>query len=321
MTTSASALQRGTSSGQPYTCSPYSSPYSSPYAALPLPASYGPPYRSPYTPPTFLGGGPPPSSMTHSSKRSQPSSEVHRSTSAGRKRKLQSRHQSAGRQQSIPDIFTCQQKATSAKDDSSLSPANKRRKQDPSASTSPQPQTPPRTMATAEMYSFPQKRSPQSTTCIDLTNSPDPSPKARTSNGFHVGKGPSGPRVGAKKLIVKNLKAPSKANPTDYLEQVWLKLDKALDLVFKEGKVTFPLEELYRGVENVCRQGHASTIHTRLKARCTRHVTRMLKTPLVEKAGEQNVDVLRAVLGAWARWKTQMVGSSNSGLPFQELKG
>ncbi|KAF2238834.1 Cullin-domain-containing protein [Viridothelium virens] len=245
--------------------------------------------------------------MTHSSKRSQPSSEVHRSTSAGRKRKLQSRHQPTGRQQSIPDVFTCQQKATSVKDDSSLSPNSKRRKQDSSAPTPPKPQTPPRTMATAEMYSFPQKRSPQSTTCIDLTGSPDPSPKARTSNGFHVGKGPSGSRVGAKKLIVKNLKAPSKTNPTEYLEQIWSKLDKALDLIFAEGKVTFPLEELYRGVENVCRQGHASTIHTRLKARCTRNVTRVLKTPLVEKAGEQNVDVLRAVLGAWARWKTQMV--------------
>lgn len=163
------------------------------------------------------------------------------------------------------------------------------------------------TMATAEMYNFPQKKSPQTAKYIDLTASPDGTPKPRRSNGFHASKGSAGGHGGAKKLIVKNLRSPSKANPTDYLEQVWSKLDAALDLIFNEGKVTFPLEELYRGVENVCRQGHASTIHIRLKARCKKNITETLKALLVEKAREKNVDVLRAVLAAWVSWKTQMV--------------
>ena len=75
--------------------------------------------------------------------------------------------------------------------------------------------------------------------------------------------------------------------------------------------MTFPLEELYRGVENVCRQGHASIIHTRLKVKCKENVGRTLKIPILEKASEKNVDVLRAVLAAWTRWKTQMVRQNN----------
>ncbi|KAI9687768.1 MAG: hypothetical protein M1822_001848 [Bathelium mastoideum] len=249
--------------------------------------------------------------MPHSSKRSQPPSESDRSTSNRKKRKLQ---QAAGhtstnisRQQSIPDSFTSQQKASSFKDDADRHPIGKKPRPDLSPSTPPKTQTPSKTMATADMYHFPQKRASQGAACVDLTASPDSSPKPRRPNGFHVSKGPSSSHSGAKKLTVKNLRSPSKASPTDYLEQVWTKLDAALDLTFREGKVTFPLEELYRGVENVCRQGFAHTLHSRLKVKCKANVAETLKAPIHGGIGEKNVDVLRAVIAAWVQWKTQMI--------------
>ena len=266
----------------------------------------------PTFPPSFFGGGLPSSSMPHTSKRSQPPSEFHRSASTARKRKLHAREHSAAegssplaRQQSISDIFSSQQKASSLKEDPGSYPTSKKHKT--TSSSSNPAETPLRTMATTEMYHFPQKKSPHDAACIDLTSSPESSPKARRADGFHISKGPSGSLTTAKKLTVKNLRSPSNANPTDYLEQIWAKLAAALDRIFNEGKVTFPLEELYRGVENVCRQGYASTIHTRLKARCKKNVIETLKAPLAGKAAEKNVDVLRAVLAAWTRWRTQMV--------------
>src|SRR5258708_4378141 len=73
------------------------------------------------------------------------------------------------------------------------------------------------------------------------------------------------PHMGAKKLAVKNFRTQAKADPQLYLNQVWEKLDAALTVVFKNEKITFSLEELYRGVENLCRQGHAEEVCLRLQ--------------------------------------------------------
>ena len=275
-------------------------------------------YTSPYAPPDFFAGVLQPSSMPHSSKQSQPPSGIHRSSFAGRKRKRHTRQppatqssSSLARQQSIPDVFSSQRKTSSLKDNSELSSSSKRRKQDSSPST-PRSQAPPKRLAAAEMYNLPQKISPQGAKYVDLTTSPEGSPSPRRTNGFQVSKGPAGSHATTGKLVVKNLGSPFETNPDDYLEQVWSKLDAALDLIFSEGKVTFPSEQLHRGVENVCRQGHpsASVIHIRLKVRCKKNITDFLKAPLVEKTSEKDADVLRAVIAAWTRWKTQMVRSS-----------
>lgn len=117
--------------------------------------------------------------------------------------------------------------------------------------------------------------------------------------------------MGAKKLAVKNFRTQAKADPQLYLNQVWEKLDAALTVVFKNEKITFSLEELYRGVENLCRQGHAEEVCLRLQKKSEVYVSEDLKQPLLERLSSKNVDVLRAVLAAWGIWNDQLVSFYN----------
>lgn len=116
------------------------------------------------------------------------------------------------------------------------------------------------------------------------------------------------PHTGAKKLVVKNLKANPNWDSKAYLEKIWGQLDDALARIFKSERNGFSKEELYRGVENVCRQGAASTLFSRLDKRCTEHVERDIRDKLVAEAGStNNVAVLKAVLAEWAKWSEQMI--------------
>jgi cullin-4 len=90
------------------------------------------------------------------------------------------------------------------------------------------------------------------------------------------------------------------------LEQVWSQLEAALALIFKERQNNASKEDLYRGVENVCRQGGASTIFTRLDGLCRTHVEFVILPTLLEQAGTDNIALLRAVLQQWTRWAQQM---------------
>lgn len=159
------------------------------------------------------------------------------------------------------------------------------------------------------MYTF-SSRSPMANGngVIDLTDgTPPSSPQARRVNGATKNRSGINPHVGAKKLVVKNLKTNTQWDSKAYLEKIWGQLDEALASIFKDGQDGFSKEDLYRGVENVCRQGGASTLFSRLENRCRTHVERDMLGPLLEKAGSDNVSVLKAVLGEWARWKDQMV--------------
>ena len=143
---------------------------------------------------------------------------------------------------------------------------------------------------------------------IDLTNgTPPTSPQAKRMNGAMKGRSGINPNTGAKKLVVKNLKANTNWDSKAYLEKIWGQLDAALAVIFKDGPDGFSKEDLYRCVENVCRQGGASTLFSRLEQRCRLHVERDMSEPLCEKASNDSVTVLRAVLKEWARWKEQMV--------------
>ena len=115
------------------------------------------------------------------------------------------------------------------------------------------------------------------------------------------------PPGGAKKLVVKNLKTNTNWDSKAYLEKIWGQLDAALAVIFKDGQITFSKEDLYRGVENVCRQGGASTLFSRLEQRCRTHIEQDMRQPLLEKADDDSVAILKAVLVEWARWKEQMV--------------
>ena len=114
------------------------------------------------------------------------------------------------------------------------------------------------------------------------------------------------PHTGAKKLVVKNLKTSTTWDSKAYLEKIWGQVDAALSLILKDSHDGYSKEDLYRGVENVCRQGGASTLFTRLDKRCTLHIQQEVRDRLLERASEDNVTVLKAVLTAWTRWKEQM---------------
>jgi cullin-4 len=161
------------------------------------------------------------------------------------------------------------------------------------------------------MYSFPSRShnanvAPSSV--VDLTNeSPNSSPIRRFNNGVRpAGRAGLGAHGGAKKLVVKNLKTNTSWDSKAYLEQVWSQLEEALSLIFKERHNTASKEDLYRGVENVCRQGGASTIFTRLDGLCRAHMELVILPTLLEQAYTDNVVLLRAVLQQWTRWAQQM---------------
>lgn len=139
--------------------------------------------------------------------------------------------------------------------------------------------------------------------------SPPASPhRQKTMHGALPGRsGGINPHVGAKKLVVKNLKPSSTWDSKAYVEKIWSQLDAALVNIFNDRHDGFSREDLYRGVENVCRQGGASTLFSRLQARCRTHVEKDLRDPLLQNVASDNVAVLRAVLGQWIRWKAQMV--------------
>lgn len=120
----------------------------------------------------------------------------------------------------------------------------------------------------------------------------------RKTKGFN-------PRTGAKKLVVKSIKAQSQWDSKAYLEKVWKQLDAALDIILGNTGERFSKEDLYKGVENVCRQGGASTLYSRLDSRCRAHVQAAVHQPLV-RLNDSNIAILEKVISAWAAWKEQM---------------
>jgi cullin-4 len=215
-------------------------------------------------------------------------------------------------EKTIKDLFTTQSKPHAASA-VPLSPTKKRtrRGSSPIASRT-EATTSPASMSTADMYHFPSKRAdiPGSADVVDISSSPDNSParlNAQRSNGMRKVAPNMHANAGPKRLLVKNFKPTRKVDPKVFLDQTWQKIEKALDTIFAQGTIDFSLEELYRGVENVCRQGMARDVQDRLVAKCKLYVGGPLKARVKESLGRGNVETLRATLMAWATWNEQVV--------------
>ncbi|KAI9851518.1 MAG: hypothetical protein M1838_003472 [Thelocarpon superellum] len=117
------------------------------------------------------------------------------------------------------------------------------------------------------------------------------------------------PRAGAKRLVIKNLRTTPRISADDYFAKVWVQLDEALTAIFQGDKVPHSLEELYRAVENVCRQNGAPALCARMRARCDDHVEHAIRDPLLEKAssGRSHVEMLQLVHTAWLTWNAQLL--------------
>jgi cullin 4 len=152
---------------------------------------------------------------------------------------------------------------------------------------------------------------------IDLTSSP-PSTAGCVENGKPkqapaTRPPPFQPHAGKpRKLQVKNLKKPTKSDPDQYFNQTWTLLDAALTAIFNGQKISHSLEELYRGVENICRAEKAGRLFEKLKERCQTYVDQQLRGEIMEQAGRDNETFVGAVVGAWKKWSSQLASLQTS---------
>ncbi|TKX26104.1 cullin-like protein 2 [Elsinoe australis] len=220
-----------------------------------------------------------------------------------RKRKRGHIHDSPGsdysnasaKQQSIQDLFSTRGKSVpgSPPEAGKLSPSKRARLVSPLAE--PGAIRPPN-----QMYSFTNKHT--NGDVVDLTASP-PRNGVRKLNGVRTG---INPHQGAKKLVVKNLKPQSNWNPEKYFEDTWARLDDALTKVFEGAHKSLSMEDLYRCVENLCRQGKASSVNSRLNERCVKHLKGTVLPSLKSRSSQDEVSTLQAVLSAWSTWTSQV---------------
>ncbi|TIA65421.1 Cullin-domain-containing protein [Aureobasidium pullulans] len=191
---------------------------------------------------------------------------------------------SLDRQQSIQNLFADQASAAASPSTAiDSSPNRKKVKNQPFNMQS-------------DMYSFSSK--------VIGGNLPAATSTARRTPG-RLNKGFT-PKAGTTKLVVKTLKPQPAWDGNKYFEDTWAQLDRALNVIFTQAPVDFSMEELYRGVENLCRQKRAEEIYVRLSSKCKAHVRGPMKTSLLSKQRQSNVQVLDDVLGAWTAWSKQM---------------
>ncbi|THZ31198.1 Cullin-domain-containing protein [Aureobasidium pullulans] len=191
---------------------------------------------------------------------------------------------SLGRQQSIQNLFADQASAAASPSTATdSSPNRKKVKNQPFNMQS-------------DMYSFSSK--------VIGGNLPAATSTARRTPG-RLNKGFT-PKAGTTKLVVKTLKPQPAWDGNKYFEDTWAQLDRALNVIFTQAPVDFSMEELYRGVENLCRQKRAEEIYVKLSSKCKAHVRGPMKTSLLSKQRQSNVQVLDDVLGAWTAWSKQM---------------
>ena len=161
------------------------------------------------------------------------------------------------------------------------------------------------TLQAKDMFNFSTPKSQHASETIDLTKSPPSSPVRNRVNGIR----PTtiGPHTAPKRLSVKGWKSSPKLDPNEYYNAVWKRLEASLSAIFADEKLPYSNEELYRGVEIVCRQGKSVDLYERLKSSCHRNILHNVNEPLIQISGNDNaVIVLQSVVQAWSRWNKQL---------------
>lgn len=202
---------------------------------------------------------------------------------------------------SIADLLSSQQGIES--NDSSRAGVGEgnidRRAANMATKTSP----PAKPLSNKDMYSFPSKNA--TSNVVDLTSSPESQKRKASFAGVRT---PFNPHQGPKKLVVKNLRTVPRIDPQQYFEQVWTQEDKGLDAVFTNQKLSYSLEELYKGAENVCRQGKAAELYARLSRKFEAHLTDTVRDTIrQDEASSSDIDVLRSFVSAWTTWQKQLL--------------
>ncbi|KAK2875649.1 hypothetical protein FQN49_001528 [Arthroderma sp. PD_2] len=214
------------------------------------------------------------------------------------------------RQRTIPDLFSRDHHSTSNYKQPPLSPSSKRLRLnecDSALETSSEGSAP---ITVDRMYNFTSadgKGNNGSAFGFGRVDNRTPMMRARP---FNSATNPSSftPHTGAKTLKVKNLRDTPRLDQQLYFDKVWSQLDSALTAIFNQEKLPFSLEELYRGVEHVCRQGRAANLAKNLKDRCLDHISgKVLGSLLAKVTSGDEAGVLRAVEAAWSQWNARLV--------------
>lgn len=209
-------------------------------------------------------------------------------------------------QKTISGFFSASE-ARRAAGDTIDSPPSKRPKLDHISAKAED--TTQKTIKPDEMYNF---SKPNHVDLTNATGSPRPSfPRKNTNSLRRTSNGP--PVSGPKRLIVKNLRKSSRGDPDQYYNHVWAQLNPALSAILDGKEILFSREELYRGVEILCRQDQAPSLFTKLTTKLHEGILRQFEQPLVAVAGHaDDVETLRAVVEAWVKWKRQIVSLSTA---------
>ncbi|KAK0673793.1 Cullin family-domain-containing protein [Cercophora samala] len=154
---------------------------------------------------------------------------------------------------------------------------------------------------------------------IDLTQNSSPSRSFNSSIGG--GGRPGGisglqPHLGPRKLVIKNLRpttSTQKAGADEYYSRTRADLDNALAAIFAGRPTGQPMERLYRGVEDLCRNGEAESLYNRLKERCDRWLTsddgigQLRKEVTANSTHLNEIEVTAAVMQVYQRWNARML--------------
>jgi hypothetical protein len=216
----------------------------------------------------------------------------------------------AQKQRTISDLFTRGTNNLSHTKDPSLSPTNKRCRLDTPSQLLPTSPSGLEPIALDKMYNFSNADS-KTGGAVGLSQSPSGACSATMrTQAYGSSPRPSNftPHTGAKKLVVKNLRVIPRLDQDQYFGKIWSQLDSALTAIFNNEKPTHSLEELYKGAENVCRQGKASDLTKKLLQRCKNHISgKVLDSLLAKSDAGSDIDTLRAVAEAWSLWNSRLV--------------
>jgi hypothetical protein len=147
---------------------------------------------------------------------------------------------------------------------------------------------------------------------VDLTESPPgsqiPSLRAQSTSTRIVRPKQASSYTGPKKLLIKNLRNIPRADPNQYFDRIWNQLEAALSAIFRDAEVPYSLEDLYKGVETLCRQDRGPLLYKKLSEKCKIELTSLLKGCLTKAADTmEDFGVLRAVVDAWSIWNARLV--------------
>ena len=168
--------------------------------------------------------------------------------------------------------------------------------------TKSSPQDPPSSVD--NMYNFSKPNH------VDLTNGNGPAVMTRVQKpSFSMAKPIGTPADSApRKLVVKNFRKTPRSDPEKYINEVSSQLDAALSAILADEKLPYSNEELYRGAENLCRQGRAPQLYTSLREKCQQGIKTYFEKPLLARLSKlDDVGTLYAVMEAWETWNIRLV--------------